>query len=498
MGNNKPNAYSLFVRDEFRRRQKAGEQVNFGSLFKQCDPQWRNLPEDVRQKYKDRAKSGGDSTPSFSQSPVSAQTGSTASPMAAINTTNNVKINSSPTKFNINAKPNDDVKPVIKTEQGVKRNLELETLKMEQERDNKRAKLGYAVPNWKNIKNSTHPDADRYLDYHLVKIRNNCESIVSSRGQRIITIPIYTFSVNVLCKYKKDEKDIFIPIEFGIYCYSIEEGAIGKPYHVLIDAGPVPTGCYNISKDHANNHKICFNSNGGYPTQARNDYKKIYREMVKYTKAGERTILIADERDLAQVQGSIEWLYEKASAFDKDVPKPSTWTIMPLVEYVALSSNFINMHVLHRPKPFFTLHYYLKMMLEQSIWDYDDTLMCPYHVPEKNQTKWCAKSCAVRAIRCIETHLEAIYKMYKVATAPPPPQQQPNAPGPQTLTVPLDGGAQPGTKSNLCQPQVATEPRQESTMSNITDQNGRPLAIEAPPAPVSAQDPRIRRRLDEN
>lgn len=472
MGNNKPNAYSIFVRDEHRRRERNGECVNYQSLFKELDSKWRGLPEEMRQRYKDRAKNGGGppgpnffkKTSTSSQESVPAVEGG--------NVKKDEWPNDGPSTRQYDAKPR----------QGLKREADMDGYDDERERLAKKAKSGFAVPNWKNIVNSGQPDADRYADYHLVKIRNSCESIVNTRASRIISMPICTFSANVLCKHRKDDKDVFIPIEIGMYCYSIEEGALGKPFHVLIDAGPVPMGYQNASRDHSMaNHKICFQNNKSvYPMEARSDYYKIYKEMIKYTKKGERTILISDERDLAQAQGCIEWLFEKASEFESGLQKPSTWTIMPLIEYVAASHNFVYQKMLHHPKPQFALHYFLKVMRESSNWDYDESLMCTFHKRESNQSKWCAQNCAIRSIKCMERILEGIYRLYKVATEPPPRPPPPQAqPQPQTpIVAPPKPVPQQTTTSN---PLPSGSPQYQ------------PMAIEAPPLPPNPLDPRIRR-----
>lgn len=344
-----------------------------------------------------------------------------------------------------------ETKPtVIPTQRGVKREWERHYSsphsasysqenrehKEDDKREAKRQHIGFAVPNWKNIKKSSRPDADRYLDYESVKIRNDCQSIVSTRERRLITMPLYTFSCNVLCMHKENDKKIFIPIEIGINAYTIEKGDMVEPYHVMIDAGPVPTRMFNKSADHSRDtHKISFIGHGGYPAGSRNDYKAIYKDMLKFTRPGERTILIADERDVEQAKGCIDWLYEKASAIDPDLPKPSSWTIIPLIEYVTCSYNYVYQSMLKNPKPHFALHYLLKMRMENSSWDYDGHLMCSYHRQEDKETKWCARNCAIRALKCVEGELEQIFSMYKEATETPADKQLEVAAEPQPPAI---------------------------------------------------------------
>ena len=126
----KANAYSLFVKDEMYRRQRAGQKADMGSLFKECDALWRNQPEEVKQRYKDRAKNGpGPSAPK----PKTEYKPSSASSSQQSNS-----------RANVSAKPDQDVKvdqdvrdvkpdvkPVIKEDvddkdRGTKRCLDVE------------------------------------------------------------------------------------------------------------------------------------------------------------------------------------------------------------------------------------------------------------------------------------------------------------------------------------------------------------------------------------
>ena len=284
------------------------------------------------------------------------------------------------------------------------------------ERQTKKAKLGFAVPNWKNITKSTQPEADRYAQYHMVEVRSKCEALVTARERRLLTMPMYTISTNVLCRHSKNGKDTYVPIEIGIYSYSIEKGELGRPYNVIIDSGAIPVGSVNQTRDHTEaTHQITNPSKGRYPPEARKDYLNIYKELLKYTKGGERTVLVPDERDIDQVKGCLGWLYEKASFIDDSVAKISTWNILPMVEYVAAAYNFVVERMLHSDRPLFTIHYIIKLKLENSTWDYYEDFMCSYHRGLENQTKWCAKSCATRAIKAVEKTLNDLYEAYNRA-----------------------------------------------------------------------------------
>lgn len=283
----------------------------------------------------------------------------------------------------------------------------------------KRPKLGFGVPNWRNISKSSQPDADRYSQYPMLEVRCDCDELVSVRERRLITIPMYAISTNVLCRHTKNEKDIYIPIEIGISCYSIEKGRIGKPYHCFIDAGPIPSGMVNESRDHMQaTHKIPNPSKGTYLKAARKDYLNIYKELLKYARGGERTLLVPDAKDMAQVKGCLEWLRDKAYFLDDSIPTlTSSWTILPMVEYLASTVNHVYVRMLNKDR-LLALHYIIKLHQENSTWDYDERIMCEYHrdICSDDPTKWCAQSCAIRAFSTVEGILQDLYRKYQMAT----------------------------------------------------------------------------------
>lgn len=357
----------------------------------------------------------------------------------------------------------------------------------------KKPKLGVlGIPNFRNIKKTNQPESARYPDYYLIEIKNSCESIIKTRVSKLITMPMYSYSANVLCKYTDKDKAKFVPLEITICAHSVKAGRIEQPYHVLIDPGDIPLRCYNISKDHAEaTHKITI-GNGNYPSVARNDYKNIYKEILSYTKAGERTILIGDVHDLDQVKGTIEWLYEKAVAENpaSNLAKPSTWTVVPIVDYVVAMYNHVHMKMLGNDSPKFVLPYYLRMQLECSLLDYNPALMCSYHSKEEYQTKWCTSSCAQRMFHVIEPTLEGIQVEFEKATSRPrPSHSQPaiqNSPRPTQFFQPAGSGAKGIVYAPEHPQELAVAP------------NPVPLAVEAPPSSgVSSMDPRLRRSLND-
>lgn len=56
MGRARLNGYSLFVQEKYQRRLFGGELIQVRPLYTSLDPNWRALPDEVRQEYKNRAK----------------------------------------------------------------------------------------------------------------------------------------------------------------------------------------------------------------------------------------------------------------------------------------------------------------------------------------------------------------------------------------------------------------------------------------------------------
>lgn len=460
MGKNKPNGFSLFVKEEHNRRKRAGQVSDFAGLFAELGPQWKALSDEVKQRYKERATNYNSEPqqwsnftgppPNQSKSQSHSQTQPTSAPAFDNQPTPSTSDASFKHETKVKQEPfvysdNEETKPIVKQERGEKRShQELEVYRPpgggqadgeDGERPWKKPNFGYKVPNFKNLRKSTNPDADRYFDYELFKKRELCKSIIATRAEKLMTMPIYSFSCNVMCKHKQnpEKKWEYVPIEIGIYSYTIENGSVGEPYSVIINSGEPPKNCFNDSNDHAKaNHKIGFTRAGGYPREARNDYKKIYREMLKYVKPGERTILVADPKDIQQVELCIEWMYERTG--ESNAPKPSTWSVLPLVEFVTEAYNYVYMKMLQNPQPRFALNYFLKLCLETSQWDYEPIYMCQYHQRLEDQSKWCAQSCAIRSIKAVEAILGEIYSNYQLSIKPPEEEREEKAPPAPTAT----------------------------------------------------------------
>lgn len=418
----KPNAYSLFVRDNFNRLKREGQNPEYSSLFQKLSSQWTSLADAERQKYKDRSKQPGQTW-----SKDKPAHGSHSNPVSHILLDGTKPPISGTTASNLDspigaeAKPQIDVKPIISDLVERKASSKRTHDEIDWDDDDselmaqneKKLKLG--IPNHWRARQDT---PERYSDIHLVKIREKCKAIIASRSSNLISVPIYGFSVNVLCFKKNDNEGggIYVPIEIGIFAYSIQSGSVGLPYHCLIDAGPPLEGCVNLACDHAEaTHKITIPPKQAYPQKARKDYRRIYREIVEYTKAGERTILVWSAREMKQVVGSLEWLYEKAcqQPGPGKIPKVSNWTILPAVEFTATMSNFVHQNMLLNKDSVFVIHYYINMLVDLSEFDYDTNLMCNYH--KRVETKWCARSCAIRMVLNIERALERIYNGFRTA-----------------------------------------------------------------------------------
>lgn len=298
----------------------------------------------------------------------------------------------------------------------LKRKIKIDDESDIQHRDVKIPKLG--IPGWKKkIGKLTDHEARSYFDQQLFDMYKTCEEIILSR-RCCLDIPLFAISVNTLCKYKKDGEVFFIPIEIAIYGYSIKNGTLGKPYHVLIDAGRPPSNHLNAARDHAVNHKIKFPPTGIYPKEARSDYKNIYSELLDYVKLGERTVLISKARDHNQVKKCLEWLHAKATDYGTRLPSVNTWTILPVIEFVAAMHDNVHQNLLHFKSPKLANRYLMKTIVDSCTIEYNTVFMCSYHEQEENQTQWCAKTCATKTIVSLETVLEEIYKHYKLATEP--------------------------------------------------------------------------------
>lgn len=387
----KTNAYAIFVRESTRRMGITG---NISRWFSRLGDKWKELPENEKQNYRDKAKH-------INEDLTDNQGHSRSQSTESFPRHGDVKYST--------AKSEPD-KTRSDTKQDLKRTLENDESHLEQV---KKPRIG--IPGYKKQegKNSLF-EARTYFDQQLFDMYKTCEDIVTSRPN-YIDLPLFTISINTLCKYRKGEEVFFIPIEVAIYGYSIKNGTLGKPYHVMIDAGKPPQNYLNAALDHAANHKITFPPTNMYPKEARNDYKRIYSEMLDYVRTGERTVLIAQARDYMQVKKCLEWLHNKASEDGSRLPTANTWTILPVIEFVASMHDNVTKGLLHSATPKLANRYLMKTLVDSSTHEYNTAFMCPYHEKEENQTRWCAKTCATKAIVSLEEVLEEIYRLYKQA-----------------------------------------------------------------------------------
>lgn len=454
----KENAYQVFVRHEYNRMKREGMNPEYSSLFGLLSDKWKGMSDESKAYYKEKAANpnfGGQDSYHRTRPGPTQFSESKASTTGSIfdqkdNQPCGIEVDIDE-KFIPNKESVEDCKPNFKEERGLKRGLEVDVFEDQKdgqshEQPKKKWKeksgLGKGFPNFKNITRDPGCDGERYADYHLLQMRERCQAIVQTRDRELLTKPLYTISCNVLCKYYfegKDGKEVkFVPLEIAIAPYNIEKGQFAAPYHAIIDSGRPPANFWCDTYDHmSSTHKIKVTQDGTFPPEARKDYRTICREMQKYTEDGERTVLVADSQDIEQVKKCIEWLYEMAERIEnpveklKSIAKPSSWTILPLVDFVAAAYNFVHCNMLRYESPKFTLHYYLKIRLESSIWDYDQGLMCSYHKKSENQTRHCARSCAIRVFNALQLTLEEIYKKFKIAEElSEKRQQESQEPGP--------------------------------------------------------------------
>lgn len=387
----KANAYSLFVKEVANRRRSQGQDVNFGNLFKELDEEWRSLPDSEKEKYKKRSKQPDLGRFPRYQDSQSNSHSSDSSLMASNKQSNTLK------------RPHED-------------SMEIATSEPQQK------KLRPGIPNARNIRGPL-PQHVKYMDFPLIEIRDRCELIMKAREKTLLTTPFYAVSTNVLCKHKnresETETDIYVPLEVAIHAYTIKDGTRGETFHALIVAGDVPSGSMTKAIDHATKHKITFppHNGYGYPPRARVDYKEIYKEMLKYTKEGERILLVNDKLEIPQVRGCLEWLHNQATRDGTKLPKVSVWQIIPAVEFFGAMYNHCLTMLPGTSGSASGIHYFIKMKLEGSFLDYNSAIMCDYHKQEEYSTNWCAQSCAIRMFRNLEGPVfDNIAKLYKRAT----------------------------------------------------------------------------------
>lgn len=299
------------------------------------------------------------------------------------------------------------------------------------------------IPKFKKA-NYVHDQPTRYCDMALFELRRKCEEICKARKDKIATIPLYACSVNVL---SKDRDKNFIPIEIGIYAYSLKEGKIGEPYHVIINAGDVPDTKLTPSLEHKNTHKITFRTHSSdYPPCASKNYKKIYREIMAYVAAGERTLLIQEAKYLDQVTSSFEWLYKKATEDGSKFPKVSTLSIFPITEFVGTMYNYVWQEIAGHSGPKFALHYFLKEQIAKTTSELTFENKCAYHQIYENDTIWCARSLSISMFHLMSYAFESCLRILELAQKSIEHQPAPDKlqPAEQPLAIMPASGQIPG------------------------------------------------------
>lgn len=402
------NAYSLFVEYKYRELTRNGERVIKPHLFQKLNDTWKNLPDFIKDQFKLHAKKDEPWPLKINYNEVinvnkyqSSGHVSNEEPLA---------LPPVPVKSDQDESTSSNIESQH-TRQGIKRLHEDEDTELI-ECDTRIKKHKPGIPGWLKDEDEVKLETTRYKDYHLYVSRRHCESLIESRSDRLIDMPIYSFSVNVLCQ---DTKGDYLPLEMTIYSYSLKDGRTTEPLHIFIDPGDIPIGCQNFAQDHSKKHRICYPFNTEHrESYVRSDYKRIYRDILKYTQDGERTLLLNNEVDLEQAKGTIEWLYKKATEGGAaGIPKPATWSIFLITDFIAAMHNFIRQKRQNLAGPRFALHYKLRAMLERGTLDHHPELICEYHKNPERETAWCTRSCAIRTITNIQDILEETYNLYK-------------------------------------------------------------------------------------
>lgn len=274
----------------------------------------------------------------------------------------------------------------------------------------KRVKYAQNIPNARNIARGDVNDLDRYPMYSQFMLKKKANDLVKARSGRFFTFPLYTISCNILCKHHiKEEKYQWIPIEFGIYPYTLKSGRFKPSYKVLIDPGPPPAGSINKSRDHSEKcHKIPINQ---YPPEARTDYRDIYKEILEYTRDGEGTLLVADHREREQVVNALEWLHEKGREVDSGLTSTRVFNVLIFNEYLAAMHDVIHYEFLKNTTVRTGLIYDLKLRLDKCGDDWNTAYMCRFHARLKEPTRWCALSCATNLLKKLEDFLGELADM---------------------------------------------------------------------------------------
>lgn len=405
------NAYSLYVENEYRKLVRRGENVSKPQLYSRLDKSWKSLPEGLRHQYKEQAKR---------ENPFPIIIDYTKTTLDDVTNNNRSgeqmdQSNNSNDRLTLNPGPS-------KTSQSTNEQARTEFKKRPHEDDEedddkvdtrvKKHKPG--IPGWFKHEDDEKIESVRYKDYNLYVLRRRCEELIASRRDTLISKPIYSYSVNVLCQ---DQQGDYLPLEISIYSYNLKEGRTCEPYHVLIDPGDIPIGCYNVACDHEPKHHIAYPFGSEHRVSyVRQDYKRIYREMLKFTQDGERTLLLMNPQDLEQAKGSIEWLYKKATQDGSSLPRPTTWSIFLITDFVTALHNFIRQKMLNIVGPRFCLHYELRQLLSKGHLEYQPQYVCEYHKMPEKETVWCTRSVAIRTISNIEEILEQTYQLYQKAT----------------------------------------------------------------------------------
>lgn len=446
------NAYSLFVEDEFRKRIRRNEKVIKAQLYSGLNEKWKDIPEYVKAQYKLYAKMDNpfplridykeeiksenmiNDSGFLSQNPLDIKpiTSKSADLSLDVGPTNSSQLVNFPSiQSNLDLLP----EPTLQLTRGEKRAHcddyddgpnGSQTAYELTEHDSRYKKHKPGIPKFHKDKDDSKIEILRYKDYHLYQSRVKCEKLIESRADCLLDIPIHAFSVNVLCN---GDKGLFLPLELTIYSYSIKDGQTIQPLHIFIDPGHIPLGRMNFAMDHAGKHKIKYLFNTEHrQSYVRSDYKRIYKDIIKYTQEGERILLIMNESELEQTKGCLQWLYTKATEDGTNLHnfRPETFSIYLVVDFVAAMHNYIRQKVQKMHGPELGLHYKLRTMLERGTLEHHPELVCDYHKKPDKETAWCTRSCAIRTISNLSDFLEQTYQLYNRPLPPSLPTAEPH------------------------------------------------------------------------
>lgn len=389
----KKNAYALFVEEEHERRKRSDPRAKIGRLYGEMSKKWQEMPTEGKDYYKQKVK-----LPAGVHLPRPAC----------------LKTDQDDDDFDID-------------------NIELPDLpQASSESHQKPASDEYCASTVATIapqpttnKPSAVPDhsnsrkeaQETYEDTEFLRIHNTCRNLINAKTvKQVVDDDMFAFSVNVLCDHTIRENgkriDLYCPLEISIVSYAMCKGALKDPFHALIDCGPVPSGKLGDATEHWENHKIPFPPRDpDYDETSRNDYKNIYKDMLEYV-GSERVILIWSTDYYEQTRGSLEWLYRKATEDGSDLPKVSSWTILPIAEYVSAIDDHISCHLSKSQPAHFSIYYVEKKLEEDEASTYCDAFKCHFHIIEENDVRWCAMARAYRMFNTLAPGFDWIVNLF--------------------------------------------------------------------------------------